>query len=364
MDIYRMDSLFNKKDIIENYISAIWTERYNQYGDVQLVFPSDTDEAAGIIEGSFLYLDGSSEAMIVETVNTEEGLTKVVGQSLMGFFVNRIMRPGWDDATDNWSLTGAAGTIANNIMHHMCETGGNMDSNLVVPNGAAEIFAGISIVTPPTGTSITVALPFGTVYDGIKSVCDLDNLGFWVRPIDVSTGTGHIKFKAYRGLDRTSAQSTNGVVIFESALDAFTNVKELRSISGYRHACYAWPANITAQSQIQVAYATGASVSTPTGFDRRTMAIVCDDVDSTIANLSTILTQRAIDALANNNYIRMLDGQLVPQPQFVYGTHYNLGDIVELRDTSNVGQPARITEYIRSQDTSGEVAYPTLSVIN
>jgi hypothetical protein len=364
MDIYTLDSLFKKVDLVEGFNSAIWTERYNAAGDVQLVFPANTVEAAGIIEGTFLYLDGSNEVMIVDTINTEDGLTKAVGQTLVGFLVNRISRPGWDDATNNWAMSGSAGTIANFIVTKMLITGGYMQLNLVLANGAAEIFSGLSVATAVTGTSLNVAIPFGNVYDAIKSICDLDDLGFNMTPNDILAGTGAMTFKCYRGLDRTSTQGTNGIVIFESAIDTFTNIKELRSISGYRHACYAWPANITAQSQIGVAYATGASVSTPTGFARRTMAIIVDDVDSTIANLSAILTQRAKDALANNNYIRMLDGQLVPQQQFVYGTHYNLGDIVELRGSSSVGQPARITEYIRSQDTSGEIAYPTLSVIN
>lgn len=86
--------------------------------------------------------------------------------------------------------------------------------------------------------------------------------------------------------------------------------------------------------------------------------------DYSSADLTTLLNQRAKDALANNNYVRLTDGKLVPQNAFVYGTDYNLGDVIELRGPSSSVQKARITEYVRSRDSKGETAYPTLSVID
>ena len=77
-----------------------------------------------------------------------------------------------------------------------------------------------------------------------------------------------------------------------------------------------------------------------------------------------LMLQRAKDALANNNYVRLADGQIVPQSGYDYGTHFSLGDISELRASSGLPSLARVSEFIRTQDGTGYKAYPTLSVIS
>jgi hypothetical protein len=77
------------------------------------------------------------------------------------------------------------------------------------------------------------------------------------------------------------------------------------------------------------------------------------------------LDQKAKDALANNNYVKLADGEVVPELTYTLGLDYGLGDIIELRnEDQTLSQKARITEIIRSQDDTGERAYPTLSVIS
>lgn len=355
---------FLRTNIIDTFDSMIWTERYNQYGDVTIVLPENTNEAALLSEGTFVYLDGSDEVMIIETVSTKTGITTVTGKSLVGFLVNRIARNTWATTSGSWSLTGAAGAIAAAIVTQMCISG-YMSANAVVPTGygAAEVIPNLSIGTSATGTSLSVAVQYGDVYTAVKTVCDLDDIGFFMRLVDISAGTGAIVFSTYRGADRTTDQSTNDPVIFEPALDSFTDIQKLNSISGYKNVAYAWANAMTAQTSIGVAVAPG---TTPTGFNRRTMMVNASDVNSadyTAANLILVLNQKAKDALANNNYVRMTDGQIVPQSEFAYGVDYFLGDIIELRADDNTIQQARITEYIRAQDTTGATEYPTLSVI-
>ena len=86
-------------------------------------------------------------------------------------------------------------------------------------------------------------------------------------------------------------------------------------------------------------------------------------MDGSPANLVSILNSRANDDLSNNHFIKAVDGEIVPDNQFKYGIHYNLGDIIEVEGNSGVVQTARITEYIRAQDNAGEKAYPTVSMI-
>jgi len=98
------------------------------------------------------------------------------------------------------------------------------------------------------------------------------------------------------------------------------------------------------------------------------MMIFADDITTDMVagnsqSLVNILNSRALDELTNNHFIKSVDGEIVPDNQFQYGIHYNLGDVIEVEGNTGVVQSARITEYIRSQDAAGEKAYPTVTMI-
>ena len=108
--------------------------------------------------------------------------------------------------------------------------------------------------------------------------------------------------------------------------------------------------------------------STYSGFDLRAILVFADDITTDLVgtsatNLKNVLTSRAKDALTANKYVKAVDGEIVPDNQFKYGIHYTLGDLIEVQGNSGVVQTARITEYIRAQDASGEKAYPTVTMI-
>jgi hypothetical protein len=68
-------------------------------------------------------------------------------------------------------------------------------------------------------------------------------------------------------------------------------------------------------------------------------------------------------ALSNARFVRAVDGSIVPLHQVQYGVDYNMGDVIEVQGNSQVVSSSRVTEYIRSQDSSGEKAYPTVAML-
>jgi hypothetical protein len=72
----------------------------------------------------------------------------------------------------------------------------------------------------------------------------------------------------------------------------------------------------------------------------------------------------AYNYLLNYTFTKAVDGEFVPQSPYIFGIDYFLGDVIELQGASGLIQNARVTEYIRSQDSTGEKAYPTVAVIN
>jgi hypothetical protein len=151
-------------------------------------------------------------------------------------------------------------------------------------------------------------------------------------------------------------------------MDSFTNIKELRSIAALKTLVYAF----APQNPDGLASTPGvSSLSGPqyTGFDLRALLVFADDITTDMVggsqqNLINILNSRAYDALTSNRFSKAVDGEIVPNNQFQYGVHYNLGDIIEVQGNSGAVQTSRITEYIRAQDESGERGYPTVAMLS
>lgn len=370
MDLYTLDAGFQRSEVVEEFISLIWTERYATAGDFVLNVPDTMWMRTNLAEGTFLSIPNESkEVMLIETVVAKNKFLTIQGFTLSKFLANRMARNTWAEDPTSWPLTGSAGAIAGQLVRDMCMTGHTMDGTTVVPDGALEIIPNLILGPTAAGTSITSAVPFGNVYDDVVSLCALDAVGFTMYPDNITDSDYDLIFTTYKGLDLTADQDVNPIVVFEPALDSLTDISETYSISAFKNTVYVAPSGITSHLQLVVVYSPGASGLV--GFQRRTMYMVASDVNALeedgitpTPNLAAILTQKGVDALANNNYVKMMDGTIVPQSEFLYGRDYNLGDIVELRNTTDIAQHARISEYIRAEDSTGETAYPTLSVIS
>lgn len=367
MDLYTFDANFQRDQVVEKYSSLIWTERYSDSGECVLDYPQNSTTAELIREGVFLGIEGSPEIVIIDTLSIKEGVITASGKTLVEFLKQRIFRTTWQTVFDSWDApTSSAAAICSIIIRDMCTPGGIMASGDVTPSdGIDEVVPGLNAFgLSAVGDPIQVSIPFGNVYDAIKSLCNLDNIGFRIVPDDITSSAGILNFDTYRGLDRTSDQDVNELVIFEPALDSLAEIEELRSTTDWKNVAYAWAANMPDQASIGYAVVPGP---TPTGFDRRTLMVDASDIDATgylDADLKAILDQRAANALVNNNYIRTTDGKIISHGPFLYGDAFSLGDIVELRNENSFAQKARITEYIRAEDNTGESAYPTLSIVD
>jgi len=150
-------------------------------------------------------------------------------------------------------------------------------------------------------------------------------------------------------------------------MDSFTNIQDLESIADNKNVIYSF-----APSAQSLGPTAGHSVVTPpTGpsFDVRVGMIFADDitpdtVGSDLSKLNVALQEKANVELQNRKVVKLVDGEIVQTGQIQFGVDYFLGDIVEVEGNTGVLQKARVTEYIRSKDTAGERAYPTLSMID
>jgi hypothetical protein len=371
MELFTLNRKFLKQVMLDGFLSAIWTERYYGDSEIELVVPATKDMIQNLPVGTFVGLNGSHEVMLLETMNIEDGNLKVTGVSLLSWLNNRFIRTSSKHEDQYWTLTGVPGYILWVIVYNMCCQGSPYLSGanpMGVTNPQQLIIPGLGLKDyDKSGSNITVGVPYGPVYDALREIATTYEIGMQIT-LESATDTAYsLGFRSYKGLDHTSAQTTNPVVRFSPQMDSLTAIKELQSIAALKTLVYAFaPSN--PDGLATTPGVSALSGTQYTGFDLRALLVFADDITTDMvggsqATLVSLLNSRAKDQLNNNHFIKSVDGEIVPTSQFKYGKDYTLGDIIEVQGNSGVVQTSRVTEYIRAQDEAGERAYPTVAML-
>ena len=384
MDLYTLSPTFLADQVVDEYASAIWTERYSAAGDTQLVVPATQKNIDLLAEGTFLALRGSKEVMQLQTQSIDKGMMTVVGTSLVGFLNERqswFSNPGTTGPSDRISDYTRDTLTPGNFIAYVVErmvidplsfTGDWADANL---DWGHEVIPGLELgAVDDTGPDKRLTVTVGPLYDAIAQVAMKEGVGISLYLDSADPVTGYVlKFTTYRGQDRTSAQSTNPVIRLSPELNSISDLKEVRSIANFKNVAYVYYQGEVTEHLLE------PSEPEPEGFDRRVLVTNAEGepvgrkvtgssgYSYTVVGSGEIAAfreQNARDELANHNYIRALDGQTSPHNDYKYGVDYGLGDVIELEGTTGLISNARVTEYIRSDDQQGEREYPTISVIS
>lgn len=370
MELFTLDRNFQKLNVIDNFSSVIWTERYYGDSEVELTTSLDSEMLNLLPVGTFLGMDKSDEIMILETANMENNL-KLKGISLLSWLDNRFVRASSSHEDRYLYMSGPAGQILWDLVYYFT----NADSpyldgttNIGISNPELLVVPGIDLKDfDSSGEDITVGVPYGPLYKALKDIATTYQIGMSITLDEVTDTSYFLGFRSYKGLDRTSSQKDNLVVRFSPDMESFTNIKELQSIAALKTLVYAFaPSNPDG-----LATTPGSSILSGeyTGFDLRALMVFAEDITTDMVGgdgnvLRDILNSRAQDAITTNHFVKAVDGEITPENQIKYGIHYNLGDIVEVQGNSGTVNPARVIEYIRSKDSTGEKAYPTVTVID
>lgn len=389
MDLYTLSDTFLAKDPIDEFVSAIWTERYSVKGDCQIVAQATTEMIDKLKEGTYLSLRGSKEVMLLESQSIEKGLLTVIGGTLPGFLDQRA---GWfknpdyngtdviEKIVDYTEELATVGQFIANVVDKMVIN----PVTLVAPFDTANLTWALDAIehlslgpVDTSGTPKRLTLPVGPLYKSISDLATKEGVGISLYLDSADPDSGYsLKFTTYRGIDHSTG-GAGELVRLVPDMDSIQDLKELRSIATYKNVAYVYYQGTITK------YLAEPLLPEPEGFARRVMVVTPEgnptghsettpwhggyggftSIVVGPADIAAFLEQNAKDALANNNYIRAIDGQSSPTSDYKYGVHYGLGDVIELEGLTGTISKARITEYIRSQDQTGEREYPTISVI-
>lgn len=362
MELYILDDQFRRIEVVDIFESLIWTERYSDIGDFELVIRATFDTVRQFQVDNWIASNVSYRAMRVETVSNKvesDGVHNlhVTGRSIEYVLDNRVAMPEFkmtnqDTGRPQWVLTGTPLAIGNTIFQTICVQGKLNAGDKIPFYTAGDIFLPGGIPFPTTST--TIGFDPATVYEDLKSLCETYKMGFrLVRNFD----TSQIYFAIYMGTDRTSKQTDVPPVVFGTGFNNFSEPEELTSSAAFKNVAYVFADKGTA-----VAYAQGTP-SSVSGFDRRILLVKPNTSNDVPANqLTTVLQQSGYLEMGKVPRVYAMDGTVSKNSEYKYGVNYGLGDIVEVHNDYGVISYMLVKEQIFISDREGERSYPALQV--
>lgn len=366
MEVYILDSLLRREVVVDEFVSLIWTERYREIGDFELVLHSTTTNRANFIKGKRLAVNESYRVMTVETVEDStdtEGrrLLKVKGRSLESVLEDRVAMKTTNFVLGDqvWQLTGTPKAIAEQMFADICVTG-TLDANDVIPLlGGAALFPTDTI--PPSPDTIDWYQEPAALFDALFDICEIYDMGFRLVRNPV---TSQLQFNIYTGSDRTLNQSTLQPVIFSPELENLQNTTELTSNSQSKNCAYVMT-EVAGSYYYQLVYDENIDPNIE-GFERKALLLKVtleeDEVTTIPDSIHDALQRRGKDELTKHRPFTAFDGEISQYSNYKYDIHYYLGDLVGMQNSDGNVNNMRVTEQIFVSDESGDRSYPTLAI--
>lgn len=358
MEVYILDSLLRRIDVVDKFQSAIWTDRYADLGDFELQLHSTRENRQRFGRGTLLACNKSYSVMMVETIEDttdDDGQNRITvkGHSLELILKDRVAKDTQGDTTTDpsWVLGGTPGDIARQVFTEIC-INGRLDIRDIIPFMQAGNLLPSGNIPEPSEIVITAVEP-RPVYDVIRDICVLYDLGFrLLRNFD----TSQLYFEIYTGSDRTTRQTTLPAVVFSLENDNLKKTTSFESIQDTKNVAYVY-------SDFGSLVVYGDNVDPEVdGFDRRVLLVQASNIAEDTPDIPGVLLQQGKEALSKARAFSAFDGELSSVGQFLYGVDYYMGDIVEMRDKDGVISYKRVTEQIFVHDREGERSYPTLTM--
>lgn len=354
MDLYLLHpTTFIPQEIIDGFHSFIWTERYDDVGDFELVMPWYPGIRKKYPVGTYLgHSETNRGAVIEEGFDTTdpEGLKMftVRGHLLEGMLHIRSVTPNRTRQL-SWIMSSATpGEAAHELVKNVMVQGNLMSQN--------DIIDGLNMdqYTPNDETEQEeIAIPPQTLYTAVTSLCASELLGYRIR---IHPGQNpRMTFGIYKGVNREE-------VIFSSQLNSLVEESRIDSVNEFRTTAYVFCKDNIYREIVQAPRTSSAARN----LNRRVMVVEATDIDPfneelplTQNETRALLKQRGLEALAGQKRRDYLDGLVPHYTNYVFRQHYDLGDIVSLSDQLGVNDTARVLEYIWVVDAEGKRSYPT-----
>lgn len=326
--------------IIENYTSLLWTRKYSDAGSFEFHVPTSLYNIQTLALGNIIAYPGSLEAGVIEYIKIQQTSKKnemvVKGRFLESYLDRRLIHGATKPAYNYSGYT---------------ELGMRQIIEDCVP---------IPLLELGEVKGFTDTITFQATYQSLlkyeSKLADSAGLGFRCFPDFVNKS---IVFDVYRGLDHTVTQSERVRVTFSEGFKNLDSTTYTENDQLLKTVCYVGGQG-EGEDRIWVVVGDDSLV----GLERREVKLDATDIDPTdltTAQYKEKLRQRGEDLLNEKDIlVRSFDCDTIPNGNFIYKEHYDLGDIVTLQKESwGMSVDMRITEIREAYEKGKLTISPT-----
>lgn len=372
MDIFILDTLLRPIDVVDQYISFIWTERWASMGDFEIVTFSTPNNRYRFVADTKISIVESKRVMIVETVeetdDVENGaVLKIKGRCMNSLLEKRLalsispfttlIRQSWD--TYGWTPL----ELLVLYFYSICYLG-DLNSGDIIP--FVQEFGGLypteNIPDPYPPDSFEYSMKPKDLYAALKEVCDLYDIGFRFYK---DPNESKLYFDSVMGSDRTTQQTDFPPVVFSQDMANLIDTTEFTDYSKYYNAVWVvyfyqdeFENNITMSEFVkadELDFSEG-------GFDQKVKLLSVTQLpeDMLLVDAPAYLIGLGEAELLKSRPVNVYDGEIVKNSTYEYERDYYLGDIVEVRGSNGGTAYMRVVEQIFKNDSAGQASYPSL----
>lgn len=367
MEVLILDSLLRPIDVVDLFQSMIWTERFSEMGDFELVTLSTPANRRRFIPQTWLTTNESLRIMEIQTIEETTDKDGHFVLKIKGFEISHILEarialqaiagPG---VAPVWYITNKTpGDVMRYIFNQICVLGTVSADDVLPFYYTGNLFPADTI--PEPSTLINWEQKPATVYAALKELGDIYDLGHRLyRDPNVSK----LYFNVYAGSDRTTGQAVLPPVIFSTDMENLESTTEFNDTSkafNVVRVVYTYKDSVTELDTAMTVEVHDDEILPPEGFARRVKQLLITSIPDGVTDIPAFLTQAGKDELKKSRPLGAFDGVVAKNTQYVYGRDYYLGDLVETRSVTGASAFMRVEEYIFVQDREGQRSYPTLT---
>lgn len=353
MELYVLEEdTFDRVEIVDDFSSLIWTERYFEAGDFQLKVPASKEALSLYIPDRALELLGSREIMFIDNVELttdETGMSYflVTGYSGLSVTSRRII---WGHK--RYSFSGSKSAIQTLL-----------NESIISPSAQERKISWVSFRSTVTDDSpLDVEYEGDNLYEKLVSILKLRTLG-----IRSSLENNNMVLELYAGVDRSTDQEVNPFVVFSPDFENLQSSKFILSSRDYKNTTLVGGKGDPGTRP----YLTVTEDASVTGLSRREIYTDASSVAQeengqplTQQQIEASMRAKGLDTLSEHPIYMSFDGEAVVGSTYEYGVDFFLGDIVQTSNEYGMETKSRVIEYIQTQDESGVSAYPTFEAIS
>lgn len=368
MYLYRLGDDFLPVKLYDDWESLIWTDRLTAWGDFELVMPYDYLEWTNLAPNRWFSHSHSKRVMRLESRERyfdQEGqkMMKFVGRSMESHLENIVFRRNTTFGYKNGTYM-----VSNNLPKFLANWIPSA-YNAVYPDDAMPVTFANGLYpadTVPESQEVleTYLLMATPMYGQIKELCDTYGMGF---RFALNKETGQLYFDIFTGRDRTTRQKTDPAVVFGGQLGNLLSEKLYETLANWKNLVRVYPPGKTPFHGLK--YHDVSDPIVRTGFSRRTMEIVLEELpdfpgtttSEWLMHFRSYATRKGREALAQQRWVTLFDGEVSADSGYEYERDYNLGDILEIQSEDSGASYVRAVEQIFISDAEGERSFPALA---